>query len=298
MNSTRRKLAIATWSAPREGNIYGKLEVDAEPLTRFIQHVRATTGDKITVTHLVGKAVAEALAASPGLNGRILWGKFVPYDQVAITYLVALEDGADLAKAKVEHADTKSVVEIAGELRALASKLRGGKDPAFEKTKGTLRMLPSWVLRPLIWLTGWLASAVGLSVPALGVEPFPFGSCIITSVGMFGLDEAFAPPTPFARVPVLVLVGAVSERAVVHEGTVMGRKRLTITATIDHRFVDGAPAARLAKVVKERLENPWPLIGLERSPLEETLEGAGLSTPGPEAAVSDAEVAERPEGET
>jgi pyruvate dehydrogenase E2 component (dihydrolipoamide acetyltransferase) len=31
MMSTRRKLAISTWDAPREGNIYGKLTVDAGP---------------------------------------------------------------------------------------------------------------------------------------------------------------------------------------------------------------------------------------------------------------------------
>lgn len=28
-NGLRRKLAIATWASPREGNIYGKLTVDA-----------------------------------------------------------------------------------------------------------------------------------------------------------------------------------------------------------------------------------------------------------------------------
>ena len=29
--STRRKLAIATWGSPREGNIYGKMTLDATP---------------------------------------------------------------------------------------------------------------------------------------------------------------------------------------------------------------------------------------------------------------------------
>lgn len=65
-----------------------------------------------------------------------------------------------------------------------------------------------------------LASGLGLTIKALGVEPFPFGSCIVTSVGMFGLDEGYVPPTPFARVPVYILVGAVRERAVVKDGSV------------------------------------------------------------------------------
>lgn len=266
MNPTRRKLAIATWTPPREGNIYGKLDIDAEELSGFIEHVRATTGKKITVTHVVGKAVADAMAQSPGLNGRILFGRYIPHKTVDVTFLVALEDGSDLAKAKVDQADTKDVGQIADELGLVASRLRGGKDPDFEKTKGTVRMLPVFLLRPLLRLVGWLSAAAGLSIPALGVEPFPFGSCVITSVGMFGLDEAFAPPTPFARVPVLVLVGAVKPRPTVRDGALVVRRMFTMTATMDHRFVDGGPGAAIALKVKDLLENPWPLVGLEHRP--------------------------------
>ena len=56
--STRRKLAIATWSAPREGNIYGKLTVDATHALAYLDKVRAETGEKVTITHFVGKVVA------------------------------------------------------------------------------------------------------------------------------------------------------------------------------------------------------------------------------------------------
>lgn len=257
--TTRRKLAIATWSAPREGNIYGKLTVDVDDLLVWIEKERERTGTKVTVTHVVGKAVAKALAAAPGLNGRIAWGKFVPHDNVSVTFLVVLEEGADLAKAKVVDADKKSVASIAGELGGLALKLREGKDENFEKSKGTLKMLPTWLIRPMISAVGWLTGALGISVPALGLESFPFGSAIVTSVGMFGLDEGFVPPTPFARVPVYVLVGAVRPRPTVVEGEVVIRQQMTITATIDHRFIDGFQGGVLAKVVRHALENPETL---------------------------------------
>lgn len=267
MNSTRRKLAIATWSAPQEGNIYGKLTLDVEQALAFIDHLRATTGEKVTITHLVGKAVANALARAPGLNGRILFGKYIPHETVDVTYLVVLEEGADLAKAKVCSADQKSVVEIAAELRGRAERLRGGKDPDFEKSKGAIRLLPTFLLRPVIWLTGWLSGALGVSIPALGVEKFAFGSCVITSVGMMGVDEGFAPPTPFARVPLLLAVGAIRPTPVAIDGQVVIRRQLILTATIDHRFVDGAGAAKMAKIVRETIENPWPLAGMERAPV-------------------------------
>jgi len=257
--TTRRKLAIATWSRPPEGNIYGKITIDATNAMRYIAEIKERDGIKLTITHLVGKAVAMALKKAPGLNGRILFGAFEPYPTVDITYLVALEDGADLAKARIADADKKSLPEIAGELRALAKRLHDKKDADYEKSKNMLRALPTWIIRPLLFVVGWLGGALGISVPALGVEKFPFGSCIITSVGMLGLDEGFAPPTPFARTPLLVLVGAMRDRPAVVDGELCVRPQFTITATIDHRFIDGFQGGILAKEARRILENPYLL---------------------------------------
>ncbi len=254
--STRRKLAIASYSAPREGNIYGKLTVDAGPALAYLEKLRAETGERVSITHLVGRAAALALARAPTLNGRILWGKFKPFESVAIAFLVALEEGKDLAKAKIEDADVKTTVAIARELRERAEKLRQHKDKEFEKATGLLRILPTWLIRPLIFTLGWLSGALGVSSRAFGLERFPFGSCIITSVGMFGLDEAFVPPTPFTRVPIYVLVGAVRDRPAVVDGKIVVQPQLTITATIDHRFIDGFQGGTLARMMREVFEDP------------------------------------------
>lgn len=274
--STRRKLAIATWSAPQEGNIYGKLTVDATRALAYLEEVRRKTGEKVTMTHLVGKAVAEALRQAPTLNGRIVWGKYVPFDTVDIAFLVALEGGNDLAKAKVTSADQKPIADIARELGAVSGRLRSGGDSDFEKSKGAIKAMPMWLLRRMVWLTGFLASSLGMRIKALGVEPFPFGSCIITSVGMFGIDEGFAPPTPFARVPVLILVGAVRDRPAVVDGQIKVQPQVTINATIDHRFIDGAQLGVLAKVMREYLEDPQRFAPIEGAP-------AGGSGAGPAA---------------
>lgn len=259
--STRRKLSIATWSAPAEGNIYGKMVVDAAPALAYIEHLRRQTGDKVTITHLVGRAVAEALKQTPTLNGRIFLGRFIPFDTVDVTFLVALEEGADLGKFKVERASEKGVAAIARELAEGAGRLRGGKDPDYEKSKGVIRALPTLVLRRLVSLTGWLTGAAGVELKALGLTRFPFGSCIVTSVGMFGVDEAFVPPTPFARVPLYVLVGAVREAPAVVDGKLAVQKQLTLGATIDHRFVDGFQIGSMARVVREVMKEPWRLDG-------------------------------------
>ncbi len=264
-NSTRRKLVIATWSAPREGNIYGKLTVDMTEALAYIAHLRERTGRKITVTHLVGVAVARAMAACPGLNGYLRLGRYHQHDTVDLAFLVAIEGGSDLGKALVKDTASMSPMDIADSLKRQAERLRTGKDDDFNKSKGLLRALPTWLIRPLLWLTGWLSGALGANIPALGVTAFPFGSCIITNVGVFGLDEGWAPPTPFARVPVYVLTGAVRDKPLVVDGELTIRPQMTLCATIDHRFLDGAQGGTLAKVVRDVLENPWQLDESEQA---------------------------------
>lgn len=94
---------------------------------------------------------------------------------------------------------------------------------------------------------------------ALGLKERPFGSCMITNVGMFGVEEAFAPFTPFARVPLLILVGSLKDQVSVKEGKIVIQPTVKISITLDHRFIDGAEAARIGKKFQDFLENPEEL---------------------------------------
>lgn len=255
--SVRRKLAIATWAPPREGNIYGKLTVDASNALKYIEEKREETGLKVTMTHVVGAAIGRAMAAAPGLNGFIRLGRYIQHKHVSVAFLVALDGGKNLAKVKMDNIDQMTAADIADDLKQRAVRLREGKDDDFKKSMGPIKLLPTWLIRPLIFLIGYLSSSLGMQFKALGVERFPFGACIITSVGMFGLDEGWAPPTPFARVPVYVLLGAVKDKPMVIDGEIVARPQISLCATIDHRFLDGAQGGVLAKEVRRYLENPW-----------------------------------------
>jgi len=258
-NTLRRKLAISSWSAPREGNIHGKLTVDVTEAEAWLDATRQRTGVKVTLTHLVGAGVARALAVEPSLNGTIRFGRFVPHDQVNLTFLVAMPDGSDLAKARVDDVDHRHPVEVARELADRVERLRSGSDDDWERSKRAIRLLPTFLLRRLVWLTGWLASSLGLNIPALGVERFAFGSAVITNVGMFGVDEAYVPPTPFARIPLWVLIGAARDVPAVRDGKVIVTRQVTLTVTIDHRFIDGFQAGTLASEFRSVFADPWQL---------------------------------------
>ena len=230
---------------------------------QYLHFLRMKSGEKVTVTHLVGRAVGQALKSAPDINGRIFLGRYIPHDTVDVAFLVALTDGHDLAKFKVSNIDEKTTVDVARELKDGSRRLREGKDSEFEKSKPLIKALPTWLISPLLWLTGYVAGAMGVNVKALGLERFPFGSAIVTSVGMLGIDEGFAPPTPFARVPAYIAVTRVRDRPVAHNGQVVIRPELDLMATIDHRFMDGYQGALLAKVMRQCMEEPWVMDGYE-----------------------------------
>jgi len=190
-----------------------------------------------------------------------------------------LEKGADLAKVKVCNIDKKQTVEIADEIKAGAGRLHEGKDDAFNKSKPILKSLPTWMLRPILWVTGYLTGVLGWNVKVLGLEAHPFGVCVITSVGMLGLDEGYAPPTPFARAPVFLAITSIKDRVKAVNGAPEIRQEIDLMATIDHRFLDGYQGAIIAKSLRESFDEPWKLDGYDQAPWKN--EVLGTATPSP-----------------
>ena len=251
-----RKIAAATWGTPTDPQIYGDLEIDAGNLLDFMYRVREASGLKLSVTHLVGKALAHAFAEHPDLNGFVQRGHFVRRDQVDVFFIVSAEEGMELSGVKVEHADAKSLVDIARELADRAQRIRTGADVEFGRTKTLLQRVPPRALGLMLRLAAWLAVDRNLDLPAIGVRRQAFGSVMVSSVGMFGIHHAYAPLARYYRVPFLVLVSEVRQRAVVRGGEVVARPILELNATLDHRYLDGFHAGRLARSIQAYLADP------------------------------------------
>ena len=84
------------------------------------------------------------------------------------------------------------------------------------------------------------------------------GTTSVSNLGMFGVKDFAAiinPPhaTIFA-------VGAGEQRAVVKNGELAVATVMSVTLSTDHRAVDGALAAELAKVFKNYIENPLGML--------------------------------------
>jgi pyruvate/2-oxoglutarate dehydrogenase complex dihydrolipoamide acyltransferase (E2) component len=264
--STFRRLAVASWDPPRDPTTYGSLEVDATPLLAHLAAMQAL-GSHVTLTHLIGRAVAVVLAERPHLNVVIRRRRFYRREDVDIFFQVALgADGAteselDLSGVLIRNADTKSTAAIAQEFETRVEAVRGDRDPALAGLRRTLGRVPPRLLPPLHRVLDWLQYTWNLALPGLPRDPF--GSAAITNVGMFGVRWGYAPLFPPAHCPIVILVGAVTRRPWVvddEQGERLEiRPVLPLHATFDHRVLDGVQAARFATRLEALLRNPASL---------------------------------------
>ena len=131
---------------------------------------------------------------------------------------------------------------------------RGGIAPELDLGENERIVLS--LARPATWLSDVLVNELHVDLPAQGMPSDPFGSAIVTSIGMFGIDAAFAPFVPMARCPMLILVPEIRRRPWVDGDATCVRPVLRLCATFDHRLIDGAAAGRFAARLTELFADP------------------------------------------
>ncbi|KEC55518.1 pyruvate dehydrogenase complex dihydrolipoamide acetyltransferase [Bartonella koehlerae] len=92
----------------------------------------------------------------------------------------------------------------------------------------------------------------------LKMEEYQGGTTVVSNIGMYGVKSFSAilnPPhaTIFA-------IGAGEQRAVVKNGALAVATIMSVTLSADHRAVDGALAAELARTFKKMIENPLTML--------------------------------------
>ncbi len=87
----------------------------------------------------------------------------------------------------------------------------------------------------------------------LAKEEVDGGTFTITNLGMYGVD--FFMPIINPPEAAILGVGRVTEKPVVVEGETVTRPMIMLSLSYDHRIVDGVPAAKFLRRVKEILEN-------------------------------------------
>ncbi|MFP2910499.1 2-oxo acid dehydrogenase subunit E2 [Pyxidicoccus sp. 3LFB2] len=255
--SSFRKLAIGSWQTAYDPTVYGTLTVRMDRALAYMEAFQARTGVKLTVTHLVLKAVAEALHRCPDANAVLRFSRIYLRQRITVSALVARPGGTRLVPVRIEDADKKGLRELAAELDAAVR-----TEPDSGRGWRLVERVPSPLLHLFTRVMSFLAVTLNLDLGRFGLPKDAFGAAVVTDVGTLGLDIAYLPLVPFTRVPVFLAPGAVRETAVVEGERVVVGKVMSVNASIDHRFIDGYHAGVLAGTVREMLEDPFTAFGL------------------------------------
>lgn len=260
--SSFRRIAIGTWKRSFDPSVYGSMALPMDEVLRYMEAFREKTGRRITITHLMAKAVAGVLEEMPDANAILRFNRVYMRKTIGVFFQVALEDQEtgqiDLSGATVHNADQKSLVQIIDEFTEQVAKVRAQKDEQLESTRNMFKSIPSLLLNPVLNAIAFLSYTLNLDLSFLGMPKDPFGSVMVTNVGSLGLEEAYVPLVPYSRVPLLLATGAVKKVPVVDEhGNIVAVNQMRVFATFDHRVLDGRHAAIMSKSLLKRFTHPF-----------------------------------------
>jgi pyruvate dehydrogenase E2 component (dihydrolipoamide acetyltransferase) len=213
-----RRMAEAKSTIPHF-QVQTEVEIDAALALRAeLKALQAAPGRPVpSVNDLIVKACATALREHPHANGSYQDGHFELHGRINIGVAVAAE-GA-LVVPTVFDADTKSLGQIARDVRALAEKVRAGT----------------------------------IAPPELSGATFT-----VSNLGMFGMT-AITPVINPPQAAILGVGAARPTLARGANGEIVDRSLLTLTLSCDHRILYGADAARFLADIKAALEAPLRL---------------------------------------
>jgi len=234
--------------------IHGLVEADVTAARRALRR-RAAAGRPLSLTAFVIACVAAAVGEQPMLHAyRSGRRRLVLFDDVDVNTEVeeARPDGTRIVKSRIiRGANRKTVGEISAEVRAAQ---RGG-DVDRRRYRRTLWYLS---LPRAVRMLGW---RVVMRRPSWFKR---FGGTVaVSAVGMFASGGGWG--VPLTPTTLMVTVGGIADRPVVVDGDLETREYLSLTITVDHDIVDGAPAARYARRLCELIERANGLVELASS---------------------------------
>lgn len=263
--SAFRRIAIGTWRTTYDPTVYGSLELRADAMLAYLDAFRKRTGKRITLSHVMAKAVSLTLADMPDANAILRWNRIYLRQDIGVFFQVAMEDEKtgeiDLSGATIFDAHQKSLLEIVEEFENKVGTVKKGKDKNLEKSRGLFKKIPYFLLNTALDAISWLSYTLNLDLRFAGIPNDPFGSVMITNIGSLGLEAAYVPLVPYSRVPLLIALGTVREEPVVDDGKIVVGKVLRAFATFDHRVLDGMHAARMSKTLKRVFASPEKELG-------------------------------------
>ena len=237
--TTYRKIAIASWRHPRDPSTYSWMDLSVEEAEAFLKAYPSEV--RPSLTHFVGKIVANCLEEHPDLNHLLRARNLYRRSQtdIFITTLLNTAKGKDLSGFVLRDVPGHSLAAVARLAEEALGRLRRGEDFETERINAITAKMPVWLLRLTMALEDFAHYTLNVSLRRFGLPDDRFGSAIISNFGVLGIDNALVPLSPYCRCPLIIGMGRPRPMPVVRDGVVAIAECITISFTFDHRYADG-----------------------------------------------------------
>ncbi len=246
----RRWLVEMFRSVQHKRMMHALYEVDVTEARTRLTERQTTTGEVVSFTAFLiaclAKAVDEHKAMQAYRQGRT---RLILFDDVDVYTPIEhdLAGQKQVTPTIIRAANRKTVRDIHDEIRAAQSQ-------GMATVLRQMRFPPTMLFRPYFWLFAWRARRNPR------VWKNAVGTVGLTAVGMFGDGAGWGIPIPTPSL--MVTVGGIGERPRSVNGRITQREYLSLTISFDHELVDGAPAARFTRRLKELIESVYGLASL------------------------------------
>jgi pyruvate dehydrogenase E2 component (dihydrolipoamide acetyltransferase) len=212
------RMAYSSFTAP---HITLTLRVDMTEAIRLRERVlgpiQKQTGQRVSFTAILARAVASVLPRHPYLNASLSDGNIILWEDIHLGIATSVED--NLIVPVIRESQSLSLGQTVAALADLIERARNRRLTPAEMMGSTFT---------------------------------------ISNLGMYGIESFTAIINPPESV--ILAVGKMVDTPIRNGDSVEFRPMIQLTASADHRIVDGVAVARFLDELKSTLENPYLLI--------------------------------------
>ena len=224
----------------------GLFEADVTEARKKLRSYKEQTGESISFTGWIASCVGKSVEEHKQVHALKIGKHFVIFDDVNINILIetTIEGRPYPVNYILKSANNKTVMEINQEIRDVQKKREADFTKAKENRRLKLLLSAPKFLRDLLFWRKVRKDPIFIAEN--------MGTVAVTSIGQFASSGGWAIPLGLHALN--IAVGGISEKPGYVGDKIERREYLSLTVTLDHDVVDGAPATRFVARLVQLLE--------------------------------------------
>lgn len=239
-----RKASFSLWGQPADPSVYGFTVWDVTDVPKKMRNA------------ILIKALGYVIERNPHLNSQLRFGRLTPRDSIDVSIMMkkSVEDGHDLTFTTIKQVDKLTVEKIHEVINSKKVTIYEKHQDEVGIALQLIHLMPKFLGRVFLKLYGWLAFDFGFNLSFLKLPHKPFGSVIISNIGSLGLKKGLLPLVPFTRSCLMVAMGRAEFEPAYYNQQIVARETIHLGVTFDHRYFDGAEAAKMLRDFEDFLK--------------------------------------------